>query len=228
MVNTIFFIIELIGVVAFAVSGAMKAIIKKLDILGVLVLAMFTALGGGLMRDIILGINPPNMFVNKEYYWFELTDILVAVSIFVCVYIRAKKGKKISDVNSNFLLNVTDAVGVAVFCVFGTKIAIEQGFSDKSVLLVFVGVISGVGGGMLRDILAGEIPAILRKYVYALPAFCGVILYILLLKIIPDLLAVIISVSFITAFRTLAIIFKWNLPSIKNLEISDDQKPIKK
>ncbi len=216
----IFLIIETIGVIAFAVSGAMKGIVKGLDVLGVVVLALITTLGGGLMRDVLLG-STPKMFVEPRYFFYEAIDIVVAIICFIYVWKKSKNGS-IKDINTSFVLHACDAVGISVFCVFGIKIAVELG-NTGFVFLVCIGAISSVGGGMLRDILVGEIPAVFRKYIYITPVLCGSILYILTTKIMPDIVAVILSIVFISVFRFCAIIFKWNLPSIKNVMVEESK-----
>lgn len=211
--DTLFFIIELIGVIAFAVSGAITAIRKELDIVGIIVVAVIAALGGGLIRDVILGIIPPNMFCNPSYYIYEIVAIAIGIISFIAAYFFNKYDFRMPD--TRFVLNVADAVGLAVFCVFGVKLAVDSGFGEYKVLLVFVGVLTGVGGGATRDILVGEIPIIFRKYVYATPAILGTLFYVIFYSIMNELAAMLIAIAIIVGIRILAITFKWDLPKIK-------------
>lgn len=216
--ETVFLIIELLGCMAFSASGAITAIKKELDLVGVIIIALITTLGGGLIRDIVLGITPPNMFVNKTYYLYELVAVAVAALIFTTAYITNKKKKSFADKfinNSMFLIDITDALGLSIFCVSSVKLAVNYGFYDYKILLVFVGVITGTGGGIFRDLLVREIPIIFRKYVYAVPATLGTLFYIVFYNRMNNLAAMLIGIVIIAGIRILAIIYKWNFPTIK-------------
>ena len=155
----VMFVLELIGAAAFAVSGAMVAIEKKADIFGVLFLAVTTALGGGVIRDVLIGRIPPVMFVS---YWYLLISVVAALAVFIDAYLRSEKYKlhldKLDAVN-----NVFDAIGLAVFTVSGMNAAMPV--SDNVILVLFVGMCTGVGGGMLRDVMTNTMPKVLRKRV---------------------------------------------------------------
>ena len=165
------FVLELIGAAAFAVSGAMVAIEKKADIFGVLFLAVTTALGGGVIRDVLIGRIPPVMFVS---YWYLLISVVAALAVFIDAYLRSEKYKlhldKLDAVN-----NVFDAIGLAVFTVSGMNAAMPV--SDNVILVLFVGMCTGVGGGMLRDVMTNTMPKVLRKRVYAVASLIGGGLY---------------------------------------------------
>ena len=212
----IFFIIELIGVIAFAMSGALTAIRKELDIVGVIVLSIVAALGGGLIRDIILGMLPPNLFINPTYYIYEIVAVTIAVACFIFAYFTHKY--EIKQASTKMILNIADAIGLSVFAIFGSKVAIDLNFGEYKLLLVFVGVITGVGGGATRDILVGEIPIIFRKYLYATPTIIGTLFYVIMVDFIDGFLAIILGIAIILSLRILAIIFKWDLPKIKMKE----------
>ena len=141
----VMFVLELIGAAAFAVSGAMVAIEKKADIFGVLFLAVTTALGGGVIRDVLIGRIPPVMFVS---YWYLLISVVAALAVFIDAYLRSEKYKlhldKLDAVN-----NVFDAIGLAVFTVSGMNAAMPV--SDNVILVLFVGMCTGVGGGIIID-----------------------------------------------------------------------------
>ncbi len=208
----IYFIVEILGTVAFATSGAMVAINKRVDIFGVLVLSSITALGGGCIRDILIGTLPPRMFSDYRY-----VAVAVTVSLFVFVVAYAfrnqyQKSQKIVDsVN-----NVFDAVGLGIFTVTGVQVAIESGFKMNSILAVCLGVITGIGGGVLRDVMLREIPFVLKKRIYALASIAGgVVYYNMYLGGVSRTLSIIVAVAVTFVIRLLATIFKLNLPKVK-------------
>lgn len=206
----VMFVLELIGAAAFAVSGAMVAIEKKADIFGVLFLAVTTALGGGVIRDVLIGRIPPVMFVS---YWYLLISVVAALAVFIDAYLRSEKYKlhldKLDAVN-----NVFDAIGLAVFTVSGMNAAMPV--SDNVILVLFVGMCTGVGGGMLRDVMTNIMPKVLRKRVYAVASLIGGGLYYVMHVLdINQLLSVGCGMLVIFALRLFATIYKWNLPSVK-------------
>ena len=153
MLNTLVFIFEIVGTVAFAISGAITALKKQMDVFGVAILALVTAVGGGAIRDIVLGNTPPMTFRNPVY---ALVAIITGVAVFIpLVRTVASKKQKAFDM---FLL-ITDSLGLGIFTVVGIRTAIEAGRGENWFLLIFVGVITGVGGGILRDICSAEIPS---------------------------------------------------------------------
>ena len=204
------FVLELIGAAAFAVSGAMAAIKNRADIFGVIFLAVTTALGGGVIRDVLLGQLPPKMFVS---YWYLLAAVLASLIVFFDAYIRKEKyfanKDKLSEIN-----NIFDAVGLGVFTVSGMNTA--MGVSDNVILILTLGVITGVGGGMLRDMMTNTMPKVLRKRVYAVASLIGGALYYVLYLIgVNDILSAVIGMVTIFVLRVLATVYKWNLPSVK-------------
>ncbi len=207
--DEIMFVLELIGAAAFAVSGAMAAIKKKADVFGVLFLAVTTALGGGVMRDVLIGRIPPVMFVS---YWYLLISVVAALAVFIDAYLRSEKYKlhldKLDAVN-----NIFDAVGLAVFTVSGMNAAMPV--SDNVILVLFVGMCTGVGGDMLRDVMTNTMPKVLRKRVYAVASLLGGGLYYVMYMLGADqLLSVVCGMLLIFALRVFATIYKWNLPSV--------------
>lgn len=204
------FTLELIGAAAFAVSGAMAAIKRGADIFGVVFLGVITALGGGVIRDVLIGQLPPVMFVS---YWYLLAATVASLLVFFDAYIRREKyfanKDKLSEIN-----NIFDAAGLAVFTISGMNTA--MGVSDNVILILTLGVITGVGGGMLRDMMTNRMPKVLRKRVYAVASLGGGILYYVLYLIgVNDILSAVIGMAVIFALRVLATAFKWNLPSVK-------------
>ena len=206
----VMFVLELIGAAAFAVSGAMVAIEKKADIFGVLFLAVTTALGGGVIRDVLIGRIPPVMFVS---YWYLLISVVAALAVFIDAYLRSEKYKLHLD-KLDAVTNVFDAIGLAVFTVSGMNAAMPV--SDNVILVLFVGMCTGVGGGMLRDVMTNTMPKVLRKRVYAVASLIGGGLYYVMHVLdINQLLSVGCGMLVIFALRLFATIYKWNLPSVK-------------
>ncbi|RDU24845.1 trimeric intracellular cation channel family protein [Anaerosacchariphilus polymeriproducens] len=207
----IIFSAEILGVIAFAVSGALLAIEKKLDLFGIIFLGITPAVGGGVMRDLLLGAVPPYMFRNPIYVFVAfLTAILV---FFIKVYIR-KNSDRIRLITYQ-IINIMDAVGLGTFVVVGADTAIHAGFGKNGFLVVTVGVITGVGGGILRDLFIGHIPHIFRKHVYAIAGFVGAFLYyyMYILDLNP-IFAMFIGISIVILLRLMATYFKWNLPRV--------------
>lgn len=205
------YIIEMIGTVAFASSGAMIAIRKNMDIFGINVLAVTTALGGGLIRDLVLGINPPNMFRNSSY---ALAAIVTACLLFGLFRLRQEL------LESRFVemyekwMNVMDAIGLGAFTVIGINTALGVGY-DSIFLLIFVGVITGIGGGMIRDVMAGNMPFVFVKHVYACASIAGAILCLILRSFIGNSASMIIAAVIVVVIRLLAAHYRWNLPRVQ-------------
>lgn len=206
---TIFFIIEIIGTIAFACSGAMVAIKKQLDLLGIIVLGVTTAVGGGMLRDIIIGVHPPALFVNPVYVLMAFLSVMV---LFLIVRFRRMSMSVLESVTYERVMNLLDAIGLGAFTVVGIDTAIEQGFADYHFLMIFLGVITGVGGGILRDIMAGQTPAVLKKHIYACASIAGAVCYVMLLKVMSADAAIVISAVLVVVIRVLARHYKWNLP----------------
>lgn len=208
---SIFFIIEIIGTIAFASSGAMVAIKKELDLLGVIVLGVLTAVGGGMMRDILLGELPPTLFITPVYVIVAFITVLV---LFAIMYFK-RKGLEGSSIETyEKIMGVFDAIGLGAFTVTGINKAVEAGYGEYWFFVVFLGVLTGVGGGVLRDILAGQTPYILKKHFYACASIAGAVLYVSLLPRVKDGAAMIISACLVVIIRLLAAHYRWNLPKI--------------
>ncbi len=163
--------LDLFGVAVFAVSGSLAAGRKQLDLLGVVVLAIVTALGGGTIRDLLLGLTP--------VFWIrDINYLFVAggMGLLVFAVSRLRSLAKVS-------IRIHDAFGLAVFTVIGAGIAMEQ--DVPWMIAVVMGVMTGVAGGVLRDMLAGEIPLILRAEIYATASLCGALVYVGLSTLYP-------------------------------------------
>ena len=206
MIETLTFVFELIGTVAFAISGAITGLKKKMDIFGVVILAVVTAVGGGAIRDIVLGNTPPMTFRNPVY-----ALVAVATGILTFIPVVRKLAGKTPKAFDIFLL-VTDSVGLGIFTVMGIRTAINLNHGENMFLLVFVGVVTGVGGGLLRDVMAGNTPYIFVKHIYASASLAGAVLCVLLWKPLGSTAAMSVSAAVIIVIRFLAARCKWSLP----------------
>lgn len=177
--ETVISLFEMIGVVVFAITGSLEAIKSKLDLLGVLILGITTAVGGGIIRDIILGINPPKSFINPTFIYVALITSLL---VFITVYYNKKILGNASNKFIDSVLTVTDAMGLAVFTILGMKLAYTQSVDYRGVTYIFVGLISGVGGGLTRDVLIQKVPYILERNIYASASILGAVAFYLLSK----------------------------------------------
>lgn len=199
-IKTLLFALDLIGAFAFAVSGASAGIRKELDIFGILVLSFIAATFGGIARDMLIGAVPPAAFANSYYL---AVSMLAGVATFVW-YPLIKK------LQSPVLL--FDAIGLAFFVVTGTQKALAFGINPISAALL--GMLTGIGGGVMRDLLVAEVPAILRTDFYALAALAGaavvVIANVLHMSAEGSAIA---GASLCLALRLLAIRFDWALPN---------------
>lgn len=203
---------EYIGVAAFSICGAMAGIDRGADIFGVLFVAVITALGGGVIRDMMLGHLPPRMFSSFGYIGVA---VLFGLAVFLDAYVRTEKYRQ-HQARLDSLVNIFDALGLAVFTVSGMDMAIAQCGLENPVLLVLLGMTTGVGGGMVRDVLIDVMPAVLRKRIYAVASMAGGIVYYLLLWLgVPAFLSAIAAMIVIFALRILATVYKWNLPKVK-------------
>lgn len=205
-----FTVIEIIGVCSFSMSGSIIGIRKRLDAFGVLVASLFTAFGGGLMRDLLLGNVPPIVFRNY-------TDLIFCIAFSIIAFLSAYKNKKHFEEDSPIIdkiNNIVDAVGLGLFTVIGIEAGIDNGHTDNAPFVIFLGVLTGIGGGMIRDVCIGEIPFVLTKRIYALASIAGGILYYMLLVRVGwnEVLCTAIAVTFIFVIRMLASIFKWDMP----------------
>jgi uncharacterized membrane protein YeiH len=192
--------LDLFGTMAFAATGAIKAVEHKLDIFGVIFLAAITGLAGGIIRDVVLGKIPPSGISEISY---ASIAIVTAIAVFFLYHrIKSQMG----------LFLTFDAVGLGVFTIIGATIALNI-YGFNVLLMVFAGMITAIGGGIIRDALVNETPLVFRKELYASISFVGVLLYILLLYEGINLeIASIVCIIFITVFRIMAIHYRWNLP----------------
>ena len=209
---SLLFVMELIGTIAFSCSGALAAIRKRLDLLGVIVLGVITATGGGMFRDILIGNIPPSLFKNSLYV---ILAVISALIIFFTVQSRRLLKIFTQIERYNQIYNFLDAIGLGAFTVVGVNTAVSTQISDYFFLTIFLGVITGVGGGILRDIMVCEIPSILKEHIYACASLAGALLYVFTYKIFLQDFAMILSALVVIAIRILARRYDWNLPHSK-------------
>ena len=204
--------LDFIGTIAFAISGAFVGIRKEMDIFGVNVLAITTACGGGVVRDLLIGNIPPKMFQNPFYV---LTAAVVANVVFLLMYLHRRVPQKMAPVY-DWTLFCFDTLGLAAFTVGGVTTGVNAGFGDNGFLLVFLGFLTGVGGGTLRDMMANRIPDIFVKHIYALASIAGGTLMVVLLQCTGSTqIATVSGFLLILLLRFLAAHFRWNLPKVR-------------
>ncbi len=207
-----FYIAEVIGLVAFAVSGAMIAIDRKLDLFGVVFITFVNSFGGGLMRDILIGEIPPKMFYSYEYLIYVA---VCAVTVIVVVSILKERFFR-NRAAIDKVINIFDAVGLGAFAIVGVKSGINAGFGDNVFFCVFLGMTTGIGGGILRDLLSHAKPLVLVKQIYALAAIIGGLLFYYLDKMdVNYTVSLVSSVLLVVLIRILAAYFRWDLPKVK-------------
>lgn len=209
MLDRVLLVLEIIGTIAFAVSGAFVAIKAKFDVFGVIVVGCVTAVGGGVTRDVLIGQVPPAIFSK----WYLMVIASVAALVVFCVaFFRHKRFDdivaRVDKVN-----NLFDAIGLAAFTVMGVEVAFSVNLSDNAFLSVIIGVLTGVGGGLLRDIFTENLPYIFKKHVYAIASLCGALLYYYL-RNVQAVVAAFVGIAFIIVVRILATKFRWSLPKV--------------
>lgn len=205
-------ILEMLGIVSFAASGAMTAMKKHMDLFGVIVLGLAPSIAGGIVRDVILGNTPPRPLLNPAYTLVAATTSIIIFIPWVRHLVMRKEHV------FEYILFLMDSIGLGVFTVMGIWAALDFAPDSRGFLLVFVGVITGVGGGMIRDVLAGDIPYILVKHIYACASIVGAVSCVLLRKVMPLYLAMIIGCILVLLVRLLAAHYHWNMPTADDIE----------
>jgi uncharacterized membrane protein YeiH len=202
-------ILEMVGTVAFAISGALVAINANLDLLGIVVLGVITATGGGILRDILLGQLPPLAFRDPLYV---AVGAVTAVIVFLIVYFGVHTKSEKDSQNFRSLLLILDSIGLAIFTVMGVNAAWELFAEKNHFLCVFSGVVTGVGGGLLRDMTVNELPYIFSKHIYAIASIVGGEVCVLLLQAGNTSAAIWSGTAVILLIRLLAAHYRWSLP----------------
>ena len=207
-IPTSFVLIEFIGTMAFAISGIRLASAKKFDRFGAYIVGMATAIGGGTLRDVMLGVSP--FWMTNPIYIICCGMALLYVIIF---------GKKIINQNSTWF--IFDTIGLALFNIIGIEKTLNMGFPLW--MAVIMGSITGAAGGVVRDILINEVPLIFRQDIYALACIAGGIVYILGYSsgLQAEINAVLAAITVI-AIRLLAVKYHWQLPILKGEETKEE------
>ena len=194
---------------SFALSGAMTGLKKNMDIFGVCVLGVTTAVGGGILRDLLLGLTPPATFLDPKYV---LMSIVTSLFVFSPVVRRVLfHSRKLYDA----LMLISDSAGLGIFTVYGARVAIGAGYEENLFLVLFVAVITGVGGGVMRDLFAGDRPYIFVKHVYACAALLGAIAFAALKPLVGLDGATVIGFALIVVIRFCSARFHWSLPKAR-------------
>ena len=206
---SVFLLIDILGTIAFAVSGALTAMKKRMDIFGIFIIAFVTAVGGGTLRDLLIDANISWMLDLTYLY-------VIAIATFLAIIFR----KKLNYIRKSLFL--FDTIGIALYTIVGVEKGIAADFPP--LICIALGTMTACFGGVIRDILCNEIPVIFRKNIYATACILGGIFYFLLLKTsLTEDWVVIISGSIVITVRLLAVTFNWSLPSLYTAkEISED------
>lgn len=198
------FIGDLLGVFFFALSGALLAADRGYDIIGSLLLGALTGMGGGIVRDVILGVHPPAAFANP---WYLLPPVLASAIVYLF-------HRQISAMDKTLIY--CDALGLGLFCVTGTLKALHHGFEPWAA--VFMGVITAAGGGVLRDVVANTVPTVIRHdNIYVVPALLGSVMVAVffmldVINVWTSTFAAIVAII----LRILAVEFKWTVPMARH------------
>ena len=211
--SIITFFMEMAGTVAFAASGAMVGVERNMDIFGVSVLGVVTAVGGGMIRDIVLGIIPPNVFTNPVY---ALVATITSCVVFLAFYWKRQLLEGHMRLTYDRVMLVMDSIGLGIFTVVGVNTGIRSGYMDNVFLLVFLGTITGVGGGLMRDMMAGVAPYIFVKHIYACASIVGAVVCVYMNRFVGNVEAMMVACFVIILIRYLAAHYRWNLPRLHN------------
>lgn len=208
-------VMEYAGTVAFAVSGAFAAGRKQMDLVGVVVLGCLVAVGGGTMRDLLLGELPVFWVTNPT---FVLVGAVTALAV-----VPLSRTRTLGALQRSKVIETSDAAGMALFVVTGTNVALAAGASN--IAAAIIGVISGVGGGIIRDVLAAEIPDVLRNgQFYASAALIGATVYVVLIAAQVDPVLVFwVPIVVIFAIRMLSLRYGWGIPTFRYQHPESDE-----
>lgn len=208
MLTTAVYALDLFGTAVFAISGALSAGRKQMDLFGAVVLALVTAVGGGTFRDLVLGRTP-------VFWVVDVTYVGIAVVAGSAAFIVARYARYLVR-----LLAVADAVGLATFTIIGTRVAMDQGAAP--VIAVMMGIMTGVVGGMIRDVLAGEIPLVLRREIYATASLVGAASYVVLAGLWGHSPTIVVCAALATlGIRLIALRWHLTLPLIPHWHPTD-------
>jgi uncharacterized membrane protein YeiH len=205
-VNEFLIFLELLGTMAFATSGALVGLRKNMDVFGVCILGLTTAVGGGVLRDVILGNTPPATFQDPIYAG------VAVVSSLVLFLPRLRRLLMWDQKRFDRVMFLMDTIGLSLFTVAGVRVTFACDPEPSLFLVVFLGVVTGVGGGVLRDILAGDTPYIFVKHIYASACLAGALVCGLMWRNAGDVPAMLTGAAVVFLIRALSAHFRWNLP----------------
>ena len=209
--NNLVDFLEIIGTIAFSISGSLTAIGANLDIFGVVFVGYITSVGGGIIRDISLGVVPPAIFSD---YIICAVALLTSVMVFAIAYIKSDRFNTLR-LKVEYINNFFDAVGLGVFSVIGAQTCIANVFSDNPLLVIVSGMITGIGGGIMRDVLINTTPYVFKKHIYALASISGTVLYFVLINNFGNNFFVsVLAISLVVIIRLLATRYCWSLPKV--------------
>jgi len=204
----LYYLLDAVGTVAFAMSGAFKAVRHRLDLLGVLVLGFATAMGGGVVRDTLLNRTPVAFLSNGPAFFSLLGCVLAAAWPAI-----ARRSGSPRDIEGERAFLVVDALGLAIFAVTGARLGVEAGLTAWSTILL--AATTAVGGGMIRDILVREVPLVLSADFYATAALIGGLVYVVCARGgVPPSLTPIATFAVTFLLRVMAIWRGWHLPRL--------------
>ena len=215
--DLVLLIIEILGIISFSISGSLVAIDKGMDLFGVLFLGTVTSFGGGIIRDFVIGNKPPLFF--NELLWLVGVSALTSVVVFVFAYVF-KKWYVREEASIILVNNYIDAVGLGAFAVSGVKICLAFCADGGAFLAISMGVISAIGGGMIRDVCLRDVPFVFKKRIYAIAAIVGASLYYVIDVLIftdgvaGEIVGSAVGVLTVVLIRVLATHFQWNLPRV--------------
>lgn len=209
--HEIMVVMEIIGTIAFAISGALISINYNFDLFGVIIVGCITAVGGGVLRDVLIGKFPPAIFSNTHIL---LIAVITALIVFIIAYTHSKKfirfREKLERIN-----NIFDAIGLAAFSVTGAEIGFIAGYIKNPVIIIVLGMLTGVGGGIFRDMLVNIRPYVFKKHIYALASLAGCVIYYLIRYYYQSVVSASVwAMIVIIAIRMLATKFCWSLPKV--------------
>lgn len=190
-------IVDIIGTFVFAISGILVAFDKKFDLFGVIILGTVTAIGGGTIRDLLIG-STPVAWIQSEIYLYIILGALPVCYFFKNIVLSLRKG-----------IFLFDTIGIGLFTILGIEKTLEVGLSPP--IAITMGIVSAVFGGVIRDVLSNEVPLIFRKEIYAFACLLGAIMYLSTKLFLPEWLAMIISILSVIVIRILSIKRHWSL-----------------
>lgn len=192
-------VFEIMGIVAFAVSGALTGIQKRLDVFGVLVLAITTAIGGGILRDVIIGNTPPLTFRDPTF--FIISSVATIGVFFTYRWLDRFKNT----------IQIFDAIGLGAFTATSANLALQHNL-DSLFIVTTVAVITGIGGGVMRDVFVKEIPYVFRQEVYAITTIVGAMIFYYSQMYLSGNIPLYLCFSFTAGLRLCCIKYGWNFP----------------